>query len=158
MMVVNLEKLPYRLGVGIILFNIKKQVFVGQRFDMPSDAWQMPQGGIDKDEHPVDAAWREMIEEIGTKNAAFLYESKDWYYYDLPQDLIPKLWQGRFKGQKQKWFAFKFLGQDGEINIHTSSPEFKAWQWVDLHQTPDLIVPFKKNLYQNLVKEFNQFL
>ena len=111
----QIEKLPYRPGVGIMLVNQRGQVFVAQRIDNPGPAWQMPQGGIDKREEPLQAAWREMQEEVGTDRARFIGESRDWLTYDLPADLIPQIWKGRFRGQRQKWFAFRFLGTDRDI-------------------------------------------
>ena len=146
--------LPYRPGVGIMLLNALGEVFVAQRIDMPSDAWQMPQGGIDDGEAPLDAAWREMEEEIGTRSARLLAESRDWYRYDLPAELIPLVWQGRFRGQEQKWFAFRFVGADTDIDIATREAEFSAWKWAAMATLPDLIVPFKRQLYADLVAEF----
>jgi len=146
--------LPYRRGVGIMLLIGVGVVFVAQRIDMPSDAWQMPQGGIDADETPLAAAWREMQEEIGTRNAELLAESRDWHRYDLPAELLPLVWQGRFRGQEQKWFAFRFAGADAEIDIATDDAEFSAWKWAPLATLPDLIVPFKRQLYADLVAEF----
>jgi putative (di)nucleoside polyphosphate hydrolase len=151
---IDLAALPYRPGVGIMLFGPPGRVLVAKRIDMPSDAWQMPQGGIDEDEAPIDAAWREMEEEIGTAAAELLAESRDWLSYDLPDELIPRLWGGRFRGQRQKWFAFRFSGRDSDIDIARGNPEFSAWRWARLEQLPDLIVPFKRTLYQRLVEEF----
>jgi putative (di)nucleoside polyphosphate hydrolase len=150
----EIARLPYRPGVGILLFNQKAQVFVAQRIDNPGPAWQMPQGGIDEGEEPLQAAWREMQEETGTDRARFIGESKGWLQYDLPAELVPLIWKGRFRGQKQKWFAFRFTGDDRDINIETEHPEFSAWRWADLAEVPDLIVPFKRRLYQDLVAEF----
>lgn len=146
--------LPYRPCVGIMLLNQRSQVFVAKRIDMPSEAWQMPQGGIDAGESPTTAARRELREEIGTDKAEILAESRDWYDYDLPAELIGKLWGGRFRGQRQKWFVMRFTGSDGDINIATEHPEFLDWKWAELEQLPDLIVPFKRHLYEALVKEF----
>lgn len=146
--------LPYRLCVGIALFNQDGRVFVAQRIDNPGPAWQMPQGGIDDGEDPEAAAWREMLEEIGTAKATWLAESQDWLHYDLPIDLVPKIWKGRFRGQRQKWFAFRFDGSDGDINIATRHPEFSAWKWADFATVPELIVPFKRDLYRQIVAEF----
>ena len=150
----EIAKLPYRPGVGITLFNQKGQVFVAQRIDNPGPAWQMPQGGIDKGEEPLQAAWREMKEEIGTDRARYVGETRDWLQYDLPDDLIPLIWKGRFRGQRQKWFAFRFLGEDRDIDIDTKHPEFSSWRWAELEELPDLIVPFKRRLYEELVEEF----
>jgi len=148
------DQRPYRQGVGVMLLNRQAEVLVGKRIDMPSDAWQMPQGGIDARETPEAAAWREMREEIGTDKAALLAESRDWYFYDLPPDLADQIWRGRFRGQRQKWFAFRFLGQDADIDITTHRPEFSAWKWAPMAELPSLIVPFKRRLYAELVSEF----
>ena len=145
---------PYRPGVGIMLMNALGRVLVAQRLDMPSDAWQMPQGGIDKRETPLEAAWREMREEIGTDKAQLEAESRDWLTYDLPPDLADQIWKGRYRGQRQKWFAFRFRGEDGDIDIATEHPEFSAWKWAAMDELPDLIVPFKRRLYADLVAEF----
>jgi putative (di)nucleoside polyphosphate hydrolase len=151
-----IAKLPYRPCVGIVLFNARGEVFVAQRLDNPGPAWQMPQGGIDDGEEPLIAARREMLEEIGTNRASLLAESRGWLHYDLPIDLVPKIWKGRFRGQRQKWFAFQFDGDDRDINIETDTPEFSAWRWVDFDTVPDLIVPFKRRIYQDVVAEFRQ--
>jgi len=148
----------YRAGVGIILINSDKKVFVAKRLDMISENWQMPQGGIDDGETPQVAAMREMQEEIGTNNATIIAESKDWYYYDLPSELVAKVWKGRYKGQKQKWFVMDFQGSDADINIDTAHPEFSEWKWIEPKDLPDIIVPFKRKLYQDLLEEFKQCL
>ncbi len=150
----DFSHLPYRRGVGIMLLNDRAEVFVAQRIDMPSSAWQMPQGGIDEGEDPAAAAWREMAEEIGTDKAELLAESKDWHRYDLPADLVPRLWKGRYRGQEQRWFAFRFAGRDDDIDIETENPEFSAWRWASLAELPSIIVPFKRPLYMQLVEEF----
>ena len=152
-----IRDLPYRPGVGIMLLNRQGKVFVAQRIDMPSAAWQMPQGGIDKGESPLDAAWRELKEETGTDKAEVVGESRDWHRYDLPVELVPKLWRGRFRGQTQKWFVFRFLGRDEDIDIATEKPEFSDWKWADMADLPNLIVPFKRTLYLRLVDEFEDF-
>ena len=152
----TIAKLPYRPCVGIVLFNPRGEVFVAQRLDNPGPAWQMPQGGIDDGEEPLIAARREMLEEIGTNKATVLAESRGWLHYDLPIDLVPKIWKGRFRGQRQKWFAFRFDGKDSDINIETDTPEFSAWRWADFETVPDLIVPFKRHLYQDIVSEFRE--
>lgn len=146
--------LPYRDGVGIMLLNARNHVFVAKRIDMRSEAWQMPQGGIDPGETPLEAALRELKEETGTDKAKVLQESQDWLCYDLPDDLVPIIWKGRFRGQKQKWFALRFTGTDADINIHTQEPEFSEWKWVPMHSLPDIIVPFKKQIYTDIVAEF----
>jgi putative (di)nucleoside polyphosphate hydrolase len=150
--------LPYRRAVGIMVLNPEGRVLVAQRIDMPSDAWQMPQGGIDRGETPIEAAKRELCEEIGTCNGEFLGESRDWYSYDLPAELAGKLWRGRFRGQTQKWFAFRFAGDDSEINLETETPEFLAWKWVDAIEVPRLIVPFKRDIYTAILSEFAPYL
>jgi putative (di)nucleoside polyphosphate hydrolase len=148
------EELPYRRGVGVALFNDEGKVFVAQRIDSPGPAWQMPQGGIDKNEKPIDAAWRELHEETGIKSARMLAESRDWLRYDLPPDLAATLWKGKYRGQEQKWYAFRFTGEESEIDIEGEHPEFSAWKWVDFRRVPELIVPFKRPLYQQVVLEF----
>ncbi len=153
---------PYRIGVGLMIINRHKQVFVGKRADMShsdiSNHWQMPQGGMDSHESPEEAAMREMREEIGTNKVYLLAESPDWLTYDFPEALANVLWGGRFRGQKQKWFLFEYLGEDGEIDISTPHPEFSAWQWVDPESLPDLIVPFKKEMYQQILDMFRPYL
>ncbi len=153
-----MENLPYRAGVGIMLLNANNRVFVAKRIDTISEAWQMPQGGIDDGEDAEVAALREMKEEIGTDKAEIIAESKDWYHYDLPEYLIPKIWNGRFRGQRQKWFFLRFLGSDADINIETEHPEFCQWKWAEVESLPDLIVPFKRKLYQDLIDEFRQYI
>jgi len=144
----------YRRGVGIMLLNDRNQVFVGQRIDFPSDAWQMPQGGIDTGESPREAALRELKEEVGTNKAKFLAETKGWLSYDFPAKLRPRFRQGRFQGQRQKWFAMRFTGTDSDIDLATAHPEFKAWKWVEPEELPRLIVPFKRRVYLDVLAEF----
>ena len=152
----NFNKLPYRSNVGIMMVNEKGYVFVGQRLDNNQDACQMPQGGIDPGEDPETAAYRELLEETGVKkqDIRFVASSSQWLSYDLPEDLIPILWNGKFRGQKQKWFLFKFLGEDGDINIATEHPEFSKWKWISKENLLKEIVPFKKSVYENVLKEF----
>ena len=147
-------ELPYRRGVGVVLFNDEGKVFVAQRIDNPGPAWQMPQGGIDKGEEPIDAAWRELFEETGIKRAKLLAESKDWLRYDLPEALAVHLWKGKYRGQEQKWYAFRFTGKDSEVKIDGEHPEFSAWKWAPFRDVPKLIVPFKRALYDQVVAEF----
>ncbi|PKU25433.1 RNA pyrophosphohydrolase [Telmatospirillum siberiense] len=146
--------LPYRPCVGLMLFNAQGLVFTAKRIDTDIDAWQMPQGGIDAGESPRQAAFREMKEEIGTDSAEILGESADWLRYDLPADLVGKVWKGRFRGQEQKWFALRFTGRDCDIDIRTEHPEFCDWRWSRFDQLPDLVVPFKRDLYRAIVREF----
>ena len=153
-----LKKLPYRPSVGLMILNDKFEVFVGKRIDSKTEAWQMPQGGIDEGETPKESALREMKEEIGTDNAEILAETKQWYHYDLPFYLISKLWNGRYRGQRQKWFLLKYLGTDEEIDIDSKHPEFIVWKWVKMEELPQIIVPFKKNLYISVIEEFRDVI
>ena len=145
----------YRRGVGIMLLNHRNEVFVGQRADAQGDAWQMPQGGIDDDEQPREAAFRELKEEIGTDKARIIAESKTWLRYDLPPDLRQR-WDNRWRGQQQKWFVMRFQGVDADINVATEHPEFSAWKWVSIEHLPDLIVSFKRQLYLDLLQELRE--
>ena len=149
----NNQKLPMRIGVGIILLNSKNQVFVGKRKDNPGDKWQMPQGGVDEGEDFLTAMRRELLEETSIKNIKIIKEIHQIYEYELPTNLIGIIWKGKFRGQKQKWFIVKFLGTENEINLNTSHPEFIEWKWLDAEILPDVIVEFKKNLYLSLLKE-----
>lgn len=151
----NDTKLPMRSGVGIILLNNENQVFVGKRKDNPGDKWQMPQGGVEDGEDFVTAMRRELYEETNIKNIKILKEIKQMYEYELPKNLIGIIWKGKFRGQKQKWFIARFLGQDSEINLKTKHPEFIKWKWLEPEKLPDVIVDFKKNLYLKLLKEIN---
>ncbi len=148
---------PYRPCVGIFLLNSEDKVFAGRRIDSPSDAWQMPQGGINLDETIVDACMREMREEIGTNHAELITQHADWLYYDIPMPLANRLWNGQFKGQKQKWVALRFTGLDKDINIATEEPEFCDWKWLSPHDLVSLAVPFKQNVYKNVVVTFAQY-
>lgn len=150
-----MPNLPYRPCVGMMILNAENKVFVARRIDTLVEAWQMPQGGIDEGEAPHAAVLREMEEEIGTNKAEILAESREWLSYDLPEHLVPQLWGGKYRGQKQKWFALRFTGTDNDINIATKHPEFSQWKWVAPAQVPNLIVPFKRELYQSIVEEFS---
>ena len=146
--------LPYRLNVGAVLFGPDGRVFVGKRIGIIS-AWQLPQGGIDVDEDPRAAVLRELLEEIGTGKAKVLGEHPDWLEYDLPPSLIGVAWGGKYRGQKQKWFALKFLGQDEDIQLDADShPEFEDWKWVPLAELPALAVDFKREIYEILARDF----
>jgi putative (di)nucleoside polyphosphate hydrolase len=145
----------YRPGVGIMLLNRAGEVFVGRRIDLPAmPAWQMPQGGIDPGETPLDAALRELKEEIGTDKVQLLGESQGWLSYDLPAELSRGIWGGRYRGQRQKWFAMRFTGDDSDIDLGTAHPEFDAWKWVSPEQLTDVIVSFKRQLYFDILTEF----
>lgn len=145
----------YRRGVGILLLDPTNRVFVAQRIDTPG-AWQMPQGGIDAGEDPRDAAFRELEEEIGTGNAEILGETTGWLRYDLPPELVGKVWGGAWRGQAQKWFAMRFLGRDADINLATAHPEFDAWKWVQPSDLLRLIVPFKRRVYEDVLAELGR--
>lgn len=147
--------LPYRPCVGIMLLNARYEVFVGQRIDSTAEAWQMPQGGIDPGEEAEAAARRELCEETGVTKASLIARFDIELTYDLPEALIPKLWGGKYRGQSQIWFAFRLESDDSHIDIETEQPEFKAWQWVEMQKLPEMIVPFKRDLYQKLVDEFS---
>lgn len=153
---VALEDLPYRRGVGVMMVNESGRVFVAQRNDFVSDAWQMPQGGIDAGEDPRETALRELEEETGISpdKVEILAQSPDWLRYDLPADLVPKLWKGRYRGQEQMWFLLRFTGSDSDVNLETEHPEFSAWTWVPLDEVSRRIVPFKRALYDQVVALF----
>jgi putative (di)nucleoside polyphosphate hydrolase len=150
----------YRRGVGVMLLNSEGKVFVGARIDNPDDAWQMPQGGIDEDEEPWSTALRELEEETGI--APHLVERialcPERLRYDLPEEWRPRLWGGKWLGQEQDWFLARFLGRDEDVNIATDHPEFREWRWVEAERLPDLIVPFKRDLYRRLLDEFGDYL
>ena len=149
----DIQKLPFRIGVGIIVLNNKNQVFVAKRKDNPGNNWQMPQGGIDKGEDFISAMKRELMEETSIKNIKILKELEHLYQYDLPKNLVGIIWKGKFRGQKQKWFITRFLGRDTEINLKTKHPEFIEWKWIEPEKLPEVIVYFKKEIYLSLVKE-----
>ncbi len=148
--------LPYRPCAGVMLLNRDGRVFVGQRLDSTLEAWQMPQGGIDPGEDALEAAFRELWEETGVArhHAELIAEAPEELQYDLPDDLIGKVWKGKWRGQRQRWFLLRFLGEDGDIDIATAHPEFRAWRWSDPADLPELIVPFKRALYARLLELF----
>ncbi len=149
--------LKYRRGVGVMLLDRRNLVFVGRRIDTPG-AWQMPQGGIDEGETPRHAALRELAEETGIDKAEFLAETAGWLRYELPPELYDTVWGGGYRGQEQKWFAMRFLGSDSDIDLATHHPEFDAWKWLPAADLPRLIVPFKRPLYEAVLREFAPLL
>jgi putative (di)nucleoside polyphosphate hydrolase len=149
--------LPYRPCVGIMLFNKNGEVFVGKRIDQTVEGWQMPQGGIDKGETPRQAALRELQEEVGTDKAEILGEMEDWVTYDLPAHLIGVAFHGKYKGQRQKWFALRFTGEDRDIDLASHEPEFSAFQWVSLENLPALIVAFKRDTYRSVIAALGKY-
>jgi putative (di)nucleoside polyphosphate hydrolase len=148
------EDLPYRPCVGIMLFNRDGLVFVGRRIDQTVEGWQMPQGGIDEGETPSEAGLRELKEEVGTGKAVILREHPEWLCYDLPAHLVGVALHGRYRGQKQKWLAMRFTGDDNDINIATDEPEFGQWKWLAVEALPRMIVPFKRDTYAKVIAEF----
>ena len=156
---VQASELPYRPCVGIFLINDAGKVLVGRRIGAEADAWQMPQGGIDAGEDPAEAALRELEEETGTSSARIIGEAAEWVRYDLPNEMIGKIWQGRYRGQRQKWFALRFLGTDDEINpAGVAHPEFDGWQWMDAGDLVANVVAFKREIYAMIVDEFAPLL
>ena len=152
-----ISKLPMRLGVGIILLNKDNEVFVGKRKDNPIDKWQMPQGGVDKGESFLNAMKRELFEETSIKNFEILKELEGWFTYELPQNLLGKIWRGKFRGQKQKWYIVRFVGNINEINLNTKNPEFIEWKWVEIDNLSKIIVEFKREIYKKLTIELKNF-
>ncbi|AQS46697.1 RNA pyrophosphohydrolase [Thioclava nitratireducens] len=156
----EIVKLPYRRNVGVVLMNPAGLVFAGQRIDNPGPAWQMPQGGIDKGEKPKEAALRELEEETGVNPdlVEIVAKTSGWVRYDLPHDLVPKIWNGRWRGQEQKWFLMRFLGSDDQVRIDTDHPEFSVWQWMPFDELVEKIVPFKRSVYEAVRAEFRDYL
>ena len=149
----------YRKCVGMMIFNNNKEILVGRRLDHPSGYWQMPQGGINDNENPKEAVWREMMEEIGTNKAKLIKISNQWINYEIPSETLKTLpWGDKYIGQTQKWFAFLFLGEDNDINVGTDNPEFSEWKWTRMDSIVDSIVPFKRNVYAIILEEFKDII
>jgi putative (di)nucleoside polyphosphate hydrolase len=151
------KDLPLRTGVGISVLNSQNQIFVGKRIDNPVDKWQMPQGGVDPNEPLLAAMKRELKEETSIVNIEVLKEFNQWLEYELPENLIGKIWKGKYRGQKQKWFIVRFIGEEKEIDINTKYPEFIEWKWIDMDLLPDLIVNFKKHVYKDVLIELKKY-
>ena len=152
------KALPLRIGVGAIVLNRENKVFVGKRKDNPIDKWQMPQGGVNKNESFLNAMKRELNEETSIKNIKIIKELNDWFEYELPQNLLGIIWKGKFRGQKQKWFVVRFIGKESEINLKTKHPEFIEWKWVKMNELPEIIVDFKRDVYKKLLIELKKFI
>ena len=152
------QNLPLRSGVGIVVLNKENKVFVARRIDNPKNYWQMPQGGVDDDEDYLVAAYRELREETGIKNVELIKELDGFTTYKLPINLLGIIWKGKYKGQKQKWFVMRFLGNDDEINIKTKRPEFLDWKWIELDKITDLVVKFKLDVYKEIKKKVKDIL
>ena len=150
--------LPLRSGVGIVLLNQKNKVLVAKRIDNQKNFWQMPQGGVDKGEDYLTAAYRELEEETSIKNVDLIKEFDELISYELPENLLGVIWKGKYRGQEQKWFVMRFLGQDSEINIKTKNPEFCEWKWIDLEKITDLVVDFKLHVYEDVKKKVKEIL
>ncbi len=152
------KKLPLRLGVGIVVLNHKNKVFVAKRIDNPKNFWQMPQGGLDKGENFLKAAYRELEEETSIKNVELIKEIDGMTTYELPDNLLGIIWKGKYKGQKQKWFLMKFVGEDSEININTKNPEFLDWKWIELDSITEYVVDFKFHVYKELKEKIKKLI
>jgi len=152
------KALPLRIGVGAIVLNNKNEIFVGKRKDNPINKWQMPQGGVNKNESFLTAMKRELNEETSIKSIQIIKELDGWFQYELPENLVGIIWKGKFRGQKQKWFVVRFTGEESEINLKTKHPEFIEWKWVEMDELPKIIVTFKKDVYEKLLVELKKFI
>ena len=152
------KALPLRIGVGAIVLNNKNKIFVGKRKDNPVNKWQMPQGGINKNENFLTAMKRELHEETSIKSIQIIKELDEWFQYELPKNLVGIIWKGKFRGQKQKWFVVRFTGKESEINLKTEHPEFIEWKWVEMDELPKIIVDFKKAVYEKLIIDLKKFI
>ena len=152
------KKLPLRIGVGAIVLNNKNKIFVGKRADNPVNKWQMPQGGVNKGENLINAMKRELMEETSIQNIKVLKKIDKWFEYELPKDLLGIIWKGKFRGQKQKWFIVRFIGNESEINLKTKHPEFIEWKWIEIDELTNVIVDFKKDVYKKLAIELKEFI
>tara|TARA_S200000501_G_scaffold164795_1_gene155249 strand:+ start:133 stop:609 length:477 start_codon:yes stop_codon:yes gene_type:complete len=157
-MIDKFKNLPLRNGVGIVLLNKENKVFVARRIDNPKNFWQMPQGGVDKGEDFLAAAFRELEEETNIKNVSLIKEIDGITTYELPDHLLGIIWKGKYKGQKQKWFLMKFTGDDKEIDINTKNPEFLDWKWIDLNQITEVVVNFKLHVYKELKEKVKKII
>ena len=152
------EKLPLRIGVGIILINLKNKIFVAKRIDNPKNFWQMPQGGVDENEDFFQAALRELEEETSIKNVKLIKEIDEFFIYELPDYLLGKIWKGKYRGQKQKWFIMKFTGEESEINLNTKNAEFFEWKWIEPDKLTEVVVKFKYEVYKKIFEEVKKIL
>tara|TARA_Y100000590_G_scaffold326254_1_gene370269 strand:- start:974 stop:1450 length:477 start_codon:yes stop_codon:yes gene_type:complete len=150
------KQLPLRIGVGIILLNQDNKIWVGKRIDNPKNFWQMPQGGVDENENFLQAAKRELEEETGVKSVKLIKELSEWFIYELPENLLGKVLEGKYRGQKQKWFVMKFIGKEGEINVNTKKPEFFDWKWIKISELSSIAISFKVNIYKKIEKELEK--
>ena len=152
------KNLPLRSGVGIVVLNKQNKVFVARRIDNPKNFWQMPQGGVDEGENFLSAAYRELEEETSIKNVQLIKEFEDMITYELPKDLLGIIWKGKYRGQKQKWFLMRYLGNDDEINIKTNKPEFLEWKWIELDKLTEIVVDFKHHVYKELKEKIKTII
>ena len=157
-MLEKFEKLPLRSGVGIVVLNKDNKVFVAKRIDNPKNFWQMPQGGVDNGEDLLSAAYRELKEETSISNVKLIKEIENTLTYELPENLLGIIWKGKYKGQKQKWYLMRYLGEDKDINVKTTKPEFFEWKWVDIDEITEIVVDFKLNVYKELKEKVKKII